>query len=90
MTCFLDPIPFFFKHYFLWVKHIVVGRFYSGPSDPLPGVICNVLPHHMVLVDLAEFRLLTEKSAQFESCELFYLGQNEDNRPGDSISDSSE
>ena len=29
-------------------------------------------------------------SAQCESCELFYLGQNEDYSPGDSISESSE
>ena len=31
-----------------------------------------------------------KKDVQLESCELFYLGQNEDYSPGGSISDSSE
>ena len=30
-----------------------------------------------------------KKKAQDEICELFYLGPNEDHRPGNSISDSS-
>ena len=34
--------------------------------------------------------MLTEKNVQHESCELFYLGQNEDWSKGDNTSDSSE
>ena len=34
--------------------------------------------------------MLTKRDVQLESCELFYLGQNEDCSLGGSISDSSE
>lgn len=36
------------------------------------------------------FLLLTEKNAQRESCELFYLGPSGDYSPGDSLSYGSE
>ena len=42
-----------------------------------------------VILESAGCRL-KKKKAKHERCELFYLGQNEDNSPGESISDISE
>ena len=36
------------------------------------------------------YKRLVQKAPQRESCELFYLGQNKDYSPEDSLSDSSE